>query len=234
MRIDIKGVIVPNDDKWIYEWFEMDSVCPKDVLDKLDQAEGKPVDIYINSGGGDVFAGAEIYAALREYKGAVIIHVVGLAGSAASVIMCAGKSDITPVGMVMIHNVSLYGVDGDYHEMDSASEMLKQANDSVALAYQLKTGKTRAEILKAMDRETWMSSDEAVNFGIVDSIVTGAGRAQLAAAGSSLIPKAMIEKVRALLPEQKNVNDPAKRSDFYMREKLQAQINLLKIGGIKE
>lgn len=229
MKIDIKGVIVPNDDKEVYNFFAIESVSPKDVTDALKQANGKPVDVYINSSGGDLFAGTEMYAALQEYKGEVNIHVVGKACSAASIILCAGKSDITPAGMVMIHNVSVVA-GGDYHDMGAASEMLKQANDSVAAAYQLKTGKSRAEILKAMDNETWMSSAEAVRFGIVDGIAGPMrDQPQLAAASSPLMPKAMIEKARTLIPKGYNVSNPAEKPDFYMREKAQQQLNILKM-----
>ncbi len=85
-KIEVKGVIVPNEDKWIYDFFEMDAVCPRDVLTKIPQDEKEPIDVYINSGGGEITSGSEIYAALREYRGIVNIHVVGMAASAASVI----------------------------------------------------------------------------------------------------------------------------------------------------
>ena len=65
MRIDVKGVIVPNDDAWIYDYFEMDNTCPKKVGERIDKANGESLDVFINSGGGDVFAGSEIYSALR-------------------------------------------------------------------------------------------------------------------------------------------------------------------------
>lgn len=96
MKIDIKGAIVSNDDAWIYDWFGETYTSPKNVSAALEEANGEDVDIEINSGGGDVFAGSEIYAAIRAYPGTVNIHVVGLAASAASVIACAAKSDIAP------------------------------------------------------------------------------------------------------------------------------------------
>ena len=153
------------------------------------------------------------------------LHVVGRAISAASLVLCAGKSDITPSGVVMLHNVSMYGVSGDYHEMDKASEVLKKLNESIAIAYQEKTGKSRDELLEIMNRETWMHADDAVKAGIVDSITQG--KRQFAAAyGSPLIPRSTIEKIRNTLK-----NPPDFQADFYMREKAQQQINILKIGG---
>jgi Protease subunit of ATP-dependent Clp proteases len=96
MKIDVKGAIVPNDNKWIYDLFDMESTCPKDVADVIEKANGEKIDIYISSGGGDIFAGSEIYEMLRAYTGQAKIHVTGIAASAASIIMCACESEIDP------------------------------------------------------------------------------------------------------------------------------------------
>ena len=161
MRIDIKGTIISNDDKWIYELFEYDNTSPNDVIKAIDQANGEPLEVYINSGGGDIFAGSEIYSALRSYKGEVNIHVVGFAASAASVIACAGKSDISPTAMFMVHNVS-GRAQGDYHVMDKSSDVLRTANKSIAAAYMAKTGMSEKEALAMMDQETWLTAQQAV------------------------------------------------------------------------
>lgn len=167
MKIDIKGVIVANDDKWVYDWFDMDAVAPREVLTALDRAPNERADVYINSPGGSVFAGGEIYDALRAHPGGVQIHVTGHAASAASMIMCAGPCDISPTALVMIHNVS-GGAQGDYHEMDATSETLKKANQAVAAAYRHKTGKSEKELLALMDKETWMTAQEAIEAGFAD------------------------------------------------------------------
>ena len=95
MEIQIKGTIIPNDDKDIYEFFGYESTCPNDVVNALENAENDKIDIYINSGGGDIFSATEIYSAIQKHKDNVKIHVVGLAASAASVIMCAAENDIS-------------------------------------------------------------------------------------------------------------------------------------------
>ena len=66
MKIDIKGTIVQNDDKWLYDWFGMESTCPKDVISAIEQTKEEGLDVYINSPGGSVFAGSEIYSALQN------------------------------------------------------------------------------------------------------------------------------------------------------------------------
>ena len=194
MRIDIKGTIIPNDYAWIYEYLEMDGTCPKYVTDCIEKAEGEPIDVYIDSGGGDIFAGSAIYSALRSYKGTVNIHVVGLAASAASVIACAGISDIAPTAMVMVHNVST-SASGDYHDMDKTSETLQKANKAIAAAYIEKTGMTEAEALAMMDAESWLPAKEAVEKGLIDKIADN-GNLQLAASLSNLLPLSAVNKLK--------------------------------------
>lgn len=222
MRIDVKGVIVPNDDAWIYDWFEMDNTCPKKVNDLIDKANGESLDVYINSGGGDVFAGSEIYSALRSYPGGVNIHVVGIAASAASVIAMAGRSDISPTAMLMVHNVSS-GAQGDYHAMDKQSDILQTANKAVAAAYCEKTAMSEADVLKMMDKETWLTAAQAVERGLIDSISTPQNL-QLVADIGGILPRAVIDKLKNELREK---SDLESKDAFLNAEKL----NLLKLKG---
>lgn len=106
--IDVKGEIINSRNQWIYDWLGIEATSPKKISDALREAGGEDVEIHINSPGGDVFAGSEIYTALRAYSGKVKIKIVGIAASAASVIAQAGKSEISPTGMFMIHNVKTY------------------------------------------------------------------------------------------------------------------------------
>ncbi len=171
--INIRGDIVGNDDKWIYEWFGMDATCPKDVKEIIEAAEEKePIEVLINSGGGSVMAGQEIYSALRA-NDRVTIKIQSMAGSAAGVVAMAGKSQISPVAMVMIHNVSMSGASGDYHDMQKNAEILKRMNEAMASAYVQKSGRPLEEILKLMDRETWLTANQCLEYGFVDEIMEG-------------------------------------------------------------
>lgn len=218
MKINIKGVIVSNDDKRVYDYFSMDSVCPNDVNSLVDKADGEPLEVHINSPGGDIFAGSEIYEALRSYEGQVNIHVIR-ACSAASVIACAGYSDITPTGMYMYHNVS-GGSQGDYHSMDKTSEILQVANRAISAAYQQKTGKTEEEILSQMDSETWLTAQQAVDAGFIDEISKSKNVRLSALSAGEVIPQSVIYKIRNQVPNPQ----AEKQADF-----LQAKLNLLKV-----
>ena len=194
MKINIKGTIVPNDDQWIYDLFDIDATSPAKVSEGIAAAAEKsePLEVYINSGGGDIFAASEIYSVIREYSGDVKIHVVGLAASAASVIACAGKSDISPTAQIMVHNVSS-ATSGDYHDMDKMSEILQKANETIANAYITKSGMTKEKALEIMDKETWLTADEAVELGLIDEIAGNKNtKSQLVAAYCDIIPQNVI------------------------------------------
>lgn len=166
----INGDIVGNEDVQWYEWFGWDCTSPKKVRDAIDNnPKGETIDVIINSGGGDVFAGQEIYSMLHG-RDDVTINVQSIAGSAASVIAMAGKSKMSPVAMLMIHNVFMSGACGDYRDMQKNAEILKQMNAALAASYVLKTGKTEDEILKLMDRETWITANQALEYGFIDEI----------------------------------------------------------------
>ena len=202
MKIDIKGAIVANDDAWIYDWFGETYTSPRNVIAALEEAKGEDVDIDINSGGGDVFAGSEIYSAIRSYPGTVSIHVVGIAASAASVIACAAKSDIAPTAQMMVHNVSTYAA-GNYHDMDHASQMLKQANRAIAAAYVEKSGMSEKDALDLMDAETWITAQDAVDYGLIDKIAGSQNSipdedasVRLAASVGGMLPPSVIDKMQ--------------------------------------
>ncbi len=169
MKVNIKGTIVSNDDKWIYDWLGYEATSPGDVAAVLEAAGNQDIEVEINSGGGDVMAAYEIYTAIRAYKGNAIITVI-FAASAATIIMEAGKSQITPVGIVMIHNASSWA-QGDYRDMDKQSSVLKTVDRSIMNAYIEKTGLTEEELTILMDEETWMTAQEAVEKGFIDSVM---------------------------------------------------------------
>lgn len=197
-QIDIRGVIVPDDDLWIYEFFEIAATSPQLVRAALAEANGDDVVVVINSNGGDVQAGQEMYTLLRVYSGKVTIRVYSLAASAASVVAMAGDSEISPVAQLMIHNVSCRA-SGDHRDMEHTAEVLVNANEALAAAYVAKTGKTKEDILALMAKETWLTAEQAVQEGFIDRIMftneqTASQPIRLAAAyGSDLLPQNVID-----------------------------------------
>lgn len=227
MQIDIKGCIVSDGEGWIYDYFDIPYTSPKKVNELIGSAGGEPLEIFVNSGGGDIFAGSEIYSAIRAYAGAVNIHVTGIAASAASVIACAGNSDISPTAMVMVHNVSTTAA-GDYRVMDKRSETLKKANETIAAAYVAKTGMKQSEALALMDRETWLSAEDAVKIGLIDKIADSRNIQLVASYNSGLLPREVINKM-----QNQRMADNADADFLCRKNAAQVKLNQLKFGGIK-
>lgn len=197
-KVNIKGVIVSNDDQWIYDYFGMESVSPKSVEKQMEKANGEELEVYINSPGGYVDAGSEIYTMLKEY-GNVISKIVGVAASAASVIAMAGKKIvISPTAQIMIHNVSSMAW-GDYRALQHEADVIKNYNTSIANAYILKTGLSKDELLELMDDETWLTAQQAVEKKFADEIMFDDGaQPKLVASArvSQMIPLEVIDKMR--------------------------------------
>ena len=150
-------------------WFG-DEVTPAIFREELHAAEGDVV-LWINSPGGDCFAAAQIYNMLMDYPGKVTVRIDGLAASAASVIAMAGTTvEISPVGMVMIHNPMTISI-GDVQEMERAIALLAEVKESIINAYEIKTGMSRVKISRLMDAETWMNAKKAVDLGFADAIL---------------------------------------------------------------
>lgn len=198
--VEVTGEIIPNDYAWIYDWFEIDYTTPNKIKKAIaDLADGEELEVRINSYGGDVASGQEIYSLLETVNSKAMI--MGQAASAAGFLaMGAKRVEISAVGTIMVHNVWCGGVSGDYHEMDKASEMLKSLNASIASAFVKKTGKSEEEILEMMDRETWLTANQAVEAGIADAIIGSAaepaGKYRNALFGCSVTPE-MIEQAKA-------------------------------------
>ncbi len=149
-----------------------DEVTPALFAKELNAGSGN-ITVWINSPGGDVFAAAQIYNMLMEYKGDVTVKVDALAASAASVIAMAGTTVLmSPPSLMMIHNPITVAI-GDSKEMQRAGEMLNEVKESIMNAYEIKTGMDRKRISHLMDAESWFNAKKAVELGFADGILHG-------------------------------------------------------------
>ena len=172
VELRIEGEIVSDDDAWIYEWFGIPAATPNAFRQALAEHSGKNINVWIDSWGGDTTAAAGIYNALKEHKGKVIVKIDGKAVSAGSVIAMAGDEiQISPVGIMMIHNPwsSIRGAEAK--DMRHMADVLDEVKESIVNAYQAKTGRSRKKISEMMDNETWMSAKTAKKEGFVDDIL---------------------------------------------------------------
>jgi ATP-dependent Clp protease protease subunit len=151
-------------------WFG-DEVTPKQFKADLDAlGDIAELDIYINSGGGDVFAGFAIYNMLKRHAAKKTVYVDGLAASIASVIAMAGDKIIMPENaMLMIHN-AWANVRGNKAKLRKIADEMEKMDGLLADTYMSRSGKGKDDIVALMDAETWFTAAEAVEAGLADEI----------------------------------------------------------------
>lgn len=229
--IEVNGTIVSNDDAWIYDWFDIECTCPKKIKDQLKEANGDEVIVKVNSGGGDLFAGNDIYYMLTQYAGKVTVDISGIAASAATLICCAGDVVRANPGIqYMVHNVSTMA-SGDYKVMDKTSSVLKNANKSISNIYRLKTGMSNEELLKMMNEETWMDAEKAKSYGFIDEIIGDDGMfSNNPITITNSVAKVLSDEVKQKIRDTVKVPGSMENAEpgFLMQ---QEQLNLLKLRG---
>lgn len=227
IKLDIKGMIIPNDYKWYYDWFEMDSTCPRDVENVLNEANGQDVEVYINSPGGVIDVGSEIYTLLRAYKGDVKIYIVGEACSAASVIAMSRYCEMSPTALMMVHCVDT-SARGNHSVFEHTAEVLRTADDALSNAYTAKTGMSKEEALAMMDAETWLTAEQAKERGLIDAIMFEEQKPILLTASNFTLPSAeQMEKVKQMIKEQ--MKPDGDEASAILMQTARSRMSLLKL-----
>jgi len=126
---------------------------------------------------------------------------------------------MSPTAQMMIHNV-YSRTSGDYRDMEHTAEILKNANETIANSYRIKSGMSQEDLLAMMDKETWMTADKAKEYGLIDEVMFE-NQLQLVASTSysGLLPNEVINKMRNKLQNE----NAAKVA--------QAKLNYLKLKG---
>lgn len=212
--INIKGDIVDNDWGMIYDWYGWDYMSPRKMENELSRANGDEVVFLINSGGGSVFDGYDIFNAIKDYKGKTTAKIVGLAASAASFIaMAADKVQACALSQMMIHRAANVN-QGNAPTHHANGNFLEGVDETIVKAYTMRNGKTSEEMIELMDKTTWLTPEQAKENGIVDEIVNdsvekpiivnacGNGKQELI---SKLLELGSIENIKKTLLENKDL-----------------------------
>lgn len=170
--LSVKNITETNADIYLYgdivgdeweKWCDTDT-CPQDVIDALRDAQGKDVDVYINSCGGSVFAGVAIYNMLKRHVGKVTVHIDALAASIASVIAMAGDEIIMPSNSLLMIHKPLNCVYGGFNANDfrKMADELDVIETSIIEIYKtkLKNEEDIVKIQEMMLNETWLTAEE--------------------------------------------------------------------------
>ncbi len=164
----------------VYLWGAVEDKTAKEIVTRLllldADKPGEEIKFYINSPGGVVTSGMVIYDTMQLISSPVSTICMGLAASMGSILLSAGtkgKRSIYPHGEVMIHQPSL----GGYFQANSAdieiqANQIKKTKELGAKILAANCGKKVDQIMKDFDRDYWMDAQEAVKYGIVDSVLT--------------------------------------------------------------
>ncbi|HWQ59048.1 MAG TPA: head maturation protease, ClpP-related [Clostridia bacterium] len=163
IRIDFYGDIVADA---FWKWTD-DDKCPSEIADALKNNPGATIEMHINSGGGDAFAGLAIYNILKTHAGRKVVYVDGLAASSASVIAMAGDEiNIPKTAHLMVHKpwTSAWGANAD--DMRKAADMLDAVETSMMAAYMTRAvdGVDEEAIKALVAAETWMTGEKAAQY----------------------------------------------------------------------
>ncbi len=222
--------MIPNSYKWYYDFFGEDSTCPKDVQSILDAVQqGDEVEVFINSPGGVIDVGSEIYTLLKKHTENIKIYITGEACSAASIVAMAGYCEMSPTALMMVHCVSS-GINGNHKAMEHMGEVLRTADKALCTAYMDKAGMSEAEALGMMEHETWLTAQQAKEKGLIDKIMfheQEQDTAQLVNGPIFNLPtQEQMEKVKNILNK-----DNSESRDTKDKHLMQTKLNYLKMRG---
>lgn len=174
VTVKMYGDLVADDDARILRWWGYSGLCcAEDVERGLLMAEGDDVELLINSPGGSMTAGTQIYSLLHRYAGKVTATVQGLAASAATAAMMgASRIRAEPGALICVHNPS-GSTEGDYHEHRHTAETLENARDALTALYMPRCKKTREELENLMSRDVLLDAQTALAWGFVDEVMEG-------------------------------------------------------------
>ena len=201
VTIQMNGEVIPSDYADVYDYLGYENINPKAIKQALNEANGSDVELEINSPGGYVDAGSEIYTALKEYQGQVTAKITGQACSAATwIALAADRVEMSPTAQMMIHRASTISI-GNSDDLASDLNALNSLDKSFVDLYSQRTGLDAQEVYRLMCNTTWMNAKEAVDKGFADEIMFQNDKkpALVNADGSLSVKPDTINKIKNLL-----------------------------------
>lgn len=173
IRLTLNGTVVADDDQWLYDYFDIAAFSPRAVRAAIDANTDEELVVEVNSAGGSVFAGFEIFSLLRGAQCRTVAVVQSLAASAASTIISGCDIvQMSPVAQIMLHLPSI-STTGDREDHRDSIKLLDSITESILNGYAVKCrGKaTRERLAQLIRAETWIPAQDAVELGLADEIL---------------------------------------------------------------
>ena len=169
MRYDIRNES-KDVDIYIYDEIGSHDVNAKSFIEELKKYKGKPLNIHINSIGGEVFDGMAIANAIKQHQGETRSYVEGIAASIATiVVLAADKVYMSENSLFMINN-AWGGSMGEANDLRKQADVLEKISNEIANTYVKKTNLPVDRVKEMMQEETWLNAEEAKEIGFVDEI----------------------------------------------------------------
>lgn len=165
--------MVADDDLWVYDWFGISAFSPHVVREAIRDNVDDELVVEVNSGGGSVFAGFEIFSLLRGAECRTVAVVQSLAASAASTIISGCDTvQVSPVAQIMLHLPAIV-TEGNREDHRDSIKLLDSITESILNGYESKCrGKaTRDKLAQLMRAETWIPAQDAIEMGLADEIL---------------------------------------------------------------
>lgn len=205
-------------DEWS-KWTDTDT-CPQDILDILGQInENQSLNIYVNSGGGSVFAGMAMYNMLKRCKSQKTVYIDGLAGSIASVLAMVGDKIVMPSNSyLMIHN-AWSSTSGNASDMRKMADTLDKISEGILNVYQekLADGVDINSIKQLMDEETWLTGTDASKYFNIELVEANKA---VAYCGDILNYKNIPDEVKNKINIKENIENNIKDKVYDNNEEL--------------
>lgn len=195
-RIKLAGHVTDDASASMYRrWGYNNVCCPNDVREALDDEEEDEIILELNSSGGSVYAGFEMYTLLRQSDKNITAEIQSIAASSMSVVAAGCKNVLmSPVAHIMVHRSSTCS-GGNAERLEQDAQMLNTIDESILNAYEEKSGGkiSREELRDMMKNETFMTAEQAIECGLADGMLDKPekekGKAQLAIASAGFMPE---------------------------------------------
>lgn len=166
----IKNNASETSDVYLFNDIGTFGITAQSFIDEIKEYDNKELNIHINSLGGEVFEGMAIYSIIQRRKAKTTVYIEGIAASIASVIALAADEVImSENSLLMIHN-AWGGTQGDARDMRKQADVLDKITNEIAEVYVKKTNIPYDKVIEMMNEETWLTAEEAVALGFVNSI----------------------------------------------------------------
>ncbi|WP_131042357.1 head maturation protease, ClpP-related [Clostridioides difficile] len=212
-------------DEWD-AWTEEDQY-PLAIKDFLMNEQGKNLKIYINSGGGSVFAGMAIYNMLKRHDGYKTVYIDGVAASIASVIALAGDKVVIPSNAYFMIHKPWQFLYGGYNSCDlfKISQDLDRIEDGIINVYKenLREGIDLEEIKEMLKNETWLTGKEVSNYFEFEIDE----KKEVSACTSDYFNR--YNKMPQVLKHKEK-----KKNKINNKKRVQLKLDLLKLGGLND